>query len=126
MKTAKPWILAAAFGAAAFASSGARGYEAPGQAPAVSLRYATSCAVADPDVVDGYVTNASSDVYQVVGQVRFVFSSDKDMSRPAIVFPANTLVPPGQTVRVAHVKLAFQPLPGETCRFEAGETIRKH
>jgi hypothetical protein len=28
-------------------------------------------------------------------------------------------------VRVARVKLAFEPLPGETCSFEVNDAIRK-
>ena len=57
--------------------------------------------------------------------VRFIFPETDSMSRPAIVYTANNSVPAGQTVRVARVKLAFEPLPGSTCRFEVKDAIRK-
>jgi hypothetical protein len=90
------------------------------------LSYATSCAIVDAGSVDGYVTNTGQgEADLVLGEVQFIFSSENSMSRPAIVFSANTIVPAGQTVRVAHVKLAFEPLPGETCQFEVKDAIRK-
>lgn len=91
---------------------------------AVPLNYATSCAVIG-DTADGYVTNASSNTYQVTGPVRFVFSSATDMARPATTFPANSLIGPGQTARVAHVKLAFRPTSGDSCSFVVDESVRK-
>ena len=94
-------------------------------AAAVALRYATDCIVIGSSSVDGYVTNQSTDTYHVVGQVRFVFSAADSMSRPAIVEAESSAVPAGQTARVARVKLAFQPLPGESCRFEVKDAIRK-
>jgi hypothetical protein len=75
--------------------------------------------------VEGYVTNQSPDPYAVNGQVRFVFSAQDSMSRPAIVTPADSLIPPGQTVRVTSVKLTFRPQAGETCRFEVEGALRK-
>ena len=92
---------------------------------AAPLNYATSCAVMG-DTVDGYVTNASSNTYQVTGAVRFVFASPGDMGRPSVTYTANSLIPAGQTARVAHVKLAFTPNPGDTCSFELNETVSKH
>jgi len=47
------------------------------------------------------------------------------MSRPSIAAPANSIIPPGQTVRVVRVKLTFTPLPGERCRFDVTEVLRK-
>lgn len=91
---------------------------------AAPLNYATSCAVTG-DTVDGYVTNASSNTYQVTGPVRFVWSSPSDMGRPSVTYTANSLIPAGQTARVAHVKLAFTPNPSDTCSFELGENVRK-
>jgi len=91
---------------------------------AAPLNYATSCAVIG-DTVDGYVTNASQNTYQVTGQVRFVFASQADMGRPAVTYPANSLIPAGQTARVAHVKLSFTPNPGDTCSFEVGDNLKK-
>jgi hypothetical protein len=91
---------------------------------AAPLNYATSCAVVG-DSVDGYVTNASSNTYQVTGPVRFVFSSPADMGRPSVTDNANALIPAGRTERVAHAKLAFTPEPGDACSFELGETVRK-
>lgn len=104
------WFFAAAFAAA--------------QPPAV-LNYATSCAIIDANSADGYVTNLSTNTYQVTGPVRFVFSSPNDMSRPAIAYTANSMIQGGQTVRVARVKLAFQPRPEETCHFEIKDAVRK-
>lgn len=104
------WFFAAVFAAA--------------QPPAV-LNYATSCAVIDANSADGYVTNLSTNTYQVTGPVRFVFSSPNDMSRPAIVYTANGIIPAGQTVRIARVKLAFQARPEETCQFEIKDAVRK-
>lgn len=89
---------------------------------AAPLNYATSCAVIG-DTVDGYVTNASSNTYQVTGPVRFVFASANDMARPSVTYTANSLIPAGQTARVAHVKLAFAPSPGDTCSFEVTESV---
>ena len=91
---------------------------------AAPLNYATSCAVIG-DTVDGYVTNASQNTYQVTGPVRFVFSTPADMGRPSVTYTANSLIPAGQTARVAHVKLAFTPNPGDTCSFEVNEAVRK-
>lgn len=91
---------------------------------AVPLNYATSCAVLG-DSADGYVTNASSNTYQVTGPVRFVFSSAADMARPSISFTANSLIGAGQTAHVAHVKLPNPPGAGATCSFEVDETVRK-
>ena len=87
--------------------------------------FAVDVIYVDSNSVDGYVTNLGSDTVQVTGEVRFIFSEENSMSRPAIVYPANTLVPAGQTARVARVKLAFQLRPGETCRFEVADAIRK-
>jgi hypothetical protein len=116
----KTWFFAAAIGAG-FLSSPTRAAEAPG-----ALSYATSCAIVDAGTVDGYVTNkGQGEAYLVLGEVQFIFTSEDSMSRPAIVFTANSVVPAGQNVRVAHVKLAFEPLPGETCRFEVKDAIRK-
>ncbi|HEX4048967.1 MAG TPA: hypothetical protein VH309_14070 [Elusimicrobiota bacterium] len=112
MNFQKAWLFAAALAALGFAAT---------DAPA----YTTRCEVIDASAVDGYVTNESPDAFQVAGQVRFIFSAANSMSRPAIASPANSLVPPGQTVRVAHVKLAFQPQPGETCRFDVSDAVRK-
>jgi hypothetical protein len=92
---------------------------------AAPLNYATSCAVLG-DTVDGYVTNASSNTYQVTGPVRFVFSSAADMGRPSVTYTANSLIPAGQTARVAHVQLAFTPSPGDACSFELSEAVSKH
>ena len=91
---------------------------------AVPLNYATSCAVSG-NTVDGYVTNASSNTYQVTGPVRFVFSSAADMARPAVTYPANSLIGPGQTQRVAHVTLGFSPVSGDSCSFEVEESVKK-
>lgn len=115
MDIQKAWLFAAAAAALGFAAT-----DAP-----PPLRYATRCEVIDSSAVDGYVVNESPDDYQVAGQVSFVFSSPNSISRPAISSLANSQVPPGQTVRVAHVKLAFQPLPGEACRFDVRDAIRK-
>ena len=52
---------------------------------AAPLNYATSCAVMG-DMVDGFVTYASQNTYQVTGPVRFVFSSAADMGRPAVTW----------------------------------------
>lgn len=93
--------------------------------PPGDLRYATRCVVVESASVEGYATNQSLDVYEVVGQVRFVFASGDSISRPAITTPANSLLPPGQTVRVVSAKLAFRPQAGETCRFEVEGALRK-
>ena len=120
MDTRKTWLFAAALGTALFSSS-TRGAEAPGV-----LSYATSCAMVDPDSADGYVTNqGQGSAYVVLGTVQFIFTADNSMSHPAVAFNANTIVPAGQSVRVAHVKLPFDPLPGETCRFEVKDAISK-
>jgi hypothetical protein len=94
------------------------------QAPG-DLRYTTNCVVVELNSVEGYVTNQSPDPYAVNGQVRFVFSAQDSMSRPAIVTPADSLIPPGKTVRVTSVKLTFRPQAGETCRFEVEGALRK-
>jgi hypothetical protein len=93
--------------------------------PPGDLRYTTRCVVVELNSVEGYVTNQSLDSYEVSGQVRFVFSAQDSMSRPAIVTPAASLIPAGQTVRVTSVKLTFRPLAGETCRFEVEGALRK-
>ena len=125
MNLKKTRFFAAVLGAVCFASLKMAGGIPPAADSPGALRYETSCAVIDSNSVDGYVTNQSPDVYQVTGQVRFVFSAANSMSRPAIVYAANSMVQAGQSVRVARVKLAFQPLPGETCRFEVKDAIRK-
>ncbi len=104
MKIPKP-LLAAAVGAA--------------------LNYATSCAVVDGSSADGYVTNLSTSTYQVTGAVHFVFVTPNDMSRPSIAVTGNSLIPAGQTARVAHVRLAFQPAAGDGCGFDVIEAIRR-
>jgi hypothetical protein len=91
---------------------------------AVPLNYATSCALLG-DSADGYVTNASTNTYQVTGAVQFVFSSPIDMARPSISFPANSLISAGQTAHVAHIRLPAQPGQGETCSFEIDGAVKK-
>lgn len=88
------------------------------------LNYATSCALLG-DSADGYVTNASSNTYQVTGTVQFVFSASNDISHPAISFPANSLIAAGLTAHVAHVMLPNPPGPGATCSFELDGNVRK-
>jgi hypothetical protein len=116
MISTRTLLFAVAAGAASIASAAD---------PSGALRYTTNCVVIDSNSADGYVTNQSTDTYHVIGEVRFVFSAPDSMSRPAIVEAENSAVPAGQTARVARVKLAFQPLPGETCRFEVKDAIRK-
>lgn len=99
------------------------GAEVPGAPP--PFRYETRCAIIGLNAVQGFVTNQSLDSYEVTGPVRFVFSANDSMSRPAITVAASSLVPPGQTVLAASAKLAFQPQPGETCRFEVEGALRK-
>ena len=125
MNTRKTWFFAAALGAVALGSwKTAGGLASPADQPG-ALSYQTRCALVDFNSADGYVTNLSADTYQVIGQARFVFSAANSMSRPAILFAANSMIPAGQTVRVARVKLAFQPLPDETCSFEVKDAIMK-
>ena len=125
MKLTNPFFLAAALGAVSIASLRMAGGVPPTADPPASLSYATSCAVIDSSSADGFVTNQSRDTYQIIGPARFVFSAADSMSRPVIVYTANSIVGPGETVRVASVKLAFQPLPAETCRFEVKDSVRR-
>jgi hypothetical protein len=81
--------------------------------------------VIDSTYADGYVTNQSQDTYVVDGQVRFTFHSEGSISRPEVVSPANSIIPGGQTVRVVRVQLPFLPQPGDTCRFDVSQTLRK-
>ena len=120
MKFRKTWFFAAASGAV-FLSTVPRAADAPG-----ALSYATSCVLVAPASADGYVVNqGQGSSYLVNGVVQFVFAADNSMSHPAITFSAAAIVPAGQTVRVAHVNLAFDPLPGESCRFEVKDAISK-
>jgi hypothetical protein len=93
--------------------------------PPGDLHFTTNCVVFEMDSVEGYVTNQSQDTYQVNGQVRFVFLAHDSISRPAIVTPANSMVPPGETVRVTSIKLTFRPQAGESCRFEVADVLSK-
>jgi hypothetical protein len=119
MEIKKIWFFAAALAAAALAS-----WQSAGGQPS-SLTYSTSCSVIDLNSADGYVTNLSPDTYQVSGPTHFTFTTANSMSRPAILYVANSIVQAGQTVRVARVKLPFVPLPEETCRYEVDSAIRK-
>ena len=117
MNIKKSWLFAAALGTI---------FIPPLRAADSPLSYATSCVVVDPDSADGYVTNhGQGSAYVVLGAVQFIFTADNSMSHPAIAFYANSIVPAGQTVRVAHVQLPFVPLPGETCRFEVKDAVSK-
>jgi hypothetical protein len=97
---------------------------AAAQPPAAFLHYDSRCGL-NGTSVDGYVTNLSQDAYQVSGAVRFIFVRSNSMSRPGITATADSLIPPGQTVRVASVQLAFQPDYGDTCRFDVAGAVRK-
>jgi hypothetical protein len=113
-------FFAAALGAV-FLSTMPKAAEAP-----ETLSYATSCVLVDPDTADGFVTNhGQGSAYLVNGMVEFVFTADNSISHPAIAFSAASIVPAGQTVRVAHINLTFEPLPGETCRFEVKDSISR-
>jgi hypothetical protein len=90
------------------------------------LSYATSCVLVAPNGADGYVTNGGQgSAYLVSGVVQFIFTADNSMSHPAIALSAASIVPAGQTVRVAHVNLSFDPLPGETCRLEVKDALTR-
>jgi hypothetical protein len=91
----------------------------------VPLSYSTSCAVLDSGSADGYVTNLSEDTYQISGEVRLIFTRPGSMSRPAVTATADSLIPPGQTARVASVRLAFSPDPAGSCRFDVAGAIRR-
>jgi hypothetical protein len=124
MKILKP-CLAAALAASVLASRESAADTPTAANPPAVLSFATSCAVVDEHSADGYVTNLSTDTYQVTGAAQFVFSSQNDATRPSLVTTANSMIPAGQTARVAHVKLASRPLPGEKCWFEVDDAIRK-
>jgi hypothetical protein len=120
MKFRKTWFFAAALGAV-FLSTIPRAADAPG-----ALSYATSCVLVAPDSADGFVTNqGQGSSYLVNGVVQFIFTADNSISHPAISFTAASIVPAGQTVRVAHINLPFDPLPGETCRLEVKDALSK-
>ena len=123
MNIQKTRLFAAALGVACLASWNRVG--SPASAATDGFSFATRCDVVDEISADGYVTNESQDTYQVSGEVRFVFTDRTNMSRPEIVSSANILIPPGQTVLVVRIKLAFQPKPGETCRFSIGDSLTK-
>jgi hypothetical protein len=89
------------------------------------LRYQTRCALVEEGYAEGYVANQDRDAYVVSGTVRFVFAAQDSISSPTIEVPADAVVPAGQTVRVARVKMTFQPPPGAECRFSVQGLVRK-
>lgn len=90
-----------------------------------ALAYDTNCVVDQSNTLDGYVANRSLDQYQVTGEVQFSFWIGNSMSRPVIQLPGSGVVPSGQTVRVARTRLLFQLKPGEQCRLDVTNAIRK-
>ena len=93
--------------------------------PAQDLHYQASCTVIESESLDGYVANLSPDTYLVQGMVRFRFYSADSMSRPELLVPTDSLIPPGKIVRVVRAQLTFELRPGETCRFTVNNAIRK-
>ena len=89
------------------------------------LHYRTRCSLVEPNSLDGFVSNASQDTYQVRGEVRFKFVESNSMSRPEIVAPADSLIRGGETARVLRVPLSFALRPDEECVFDVAEAIRK-
>lgn len=104
-------LVAAALAAPALAADG--------------LRYTTNCAVVEANSVDGFVSNQSADTYKVYGEVKFIFTPPGSMSRPAVLVQVDSLIPGGESARVARARLAFMPMPGETCRFDVSGQLRK-
>lgn len=89
------------------------------------LKYVTACAAAEPNEVDGFVTNQSADPYVVNGEVRFTFQIGGTMSRPDILVFVDGGVPAGQTTRIARARVAFDLRGGESCSFDVASSIRK-
>ena len=124
MDKSRRWIWGAALSGAVLASLGTV-RKTPSSADPGGLYYQATCAVVEANSIDGYVSNLSQEAYQVYGQVRFTFSAGNSMSHPDILVPASGIVPPGQTLRVARARLAFQLRPGETCAFDVKNGIRR-
>ena len=113
--------------AAAAALLGAAALEAFAGTPAADegLNYQTSCSAVASNMIEGYVSNGSQDLYQVHGSVRFTFVQANSMSRRDIQIQADSEIPAGETARVASAQLTFGLRPNEACFFDVKETIRK-
>ncbi len=121
MNVRRALISVAAAGAAGLAA-----WDLAGGAPATdALVYDTNCGIVDSNSAEGYVTNKSRVALQITGEVRFVFSAADSMSHPAIVYAANSVVPPGQTVRVGSVKLAFELFRGKRAGSTSSDAVRR-
>ncbi|MFI5361820.1 MAG: hypothetical protein ACHQ49_07605 [Elusimicrobiota bacterium] len=123
-ETRRP-AIGAAFAAAALAALAAAFGVPWARGTDDEPHYQTNCSVVEPDAAEGYVSNASPDLYRVSGVVRFKFLEANSMSRPVLQAQADSLIPAGETVRVARVQLTSRLRPGEACLFDVTDAIRK-
>ena len=103
--------------------SGGQGGLAP--SPMAELNYGAVCEVVGEREVYGWVTNNSSDVYQVNGSVHFTIETPGVINRQNADLFATVFIPAQQRVRVAQKNLASVIKKSDTCRFDVAQAIRK-
>ncbi len=73
----------------------------------------------------GYVANPGAATYQISGMVTFSFDADTVTEHSSLQINTDAIIPPGQTVLAAQMRLPFTLSPLQKCRFEPGSSLRK-